>query len=106
MTFTTFYCLAGLAIISMGISLSSEQVRSINYSLPFISHNSSQIKNDAVWLSYALGFKEDEEAVRRRLTRTRCTGVRETPKNKTGNKHDFFSIKRRGRGEVEVNDIE
>ena len=26
MVFTTFYCLAGLAIISMGISLSAEEV--------------------------------------------------------------------------------
>ena len=89
MTFTTLYCLAGLAIISMGISLSSEQ-----------------IKNDAVWLAYTIGLKEDEEAVRRRLTRTKCTGVRETPSNKTGNKHDFFSVKRRGRGELRVQDVD
>ena len=89
MTFTTLYCLAGLAIISMGISLSSEQ-----------------IKNDAVWLAYTLGFKEDEQAVRRRQTRTRCTGVRETPRDKTGNKQDFFSIKRRGRGPLAVHDVE
>ena len=89
MTFTTLYCLAGLAIISMGISLSSEQ-----------------IKKDAVWLAYTIGMKEDEEVVRRRQTRTRCTGVRETPSNKTGNKYDFFSVKRRGRGELTVHEFE
>ena len=42
------------------------------------------IKIDQV--SYSLGWKEDEEAVLRKLRRTRCTGVRETPADKTGNR--------------------
>ena len=57
-------------------------------------------------MAYALGFKEDEETTRRRLTRTKCTGVRETPRDKTGDKHDFFSFKRKGRGELTVSDVE
>ena len=88
MTFTTLYCLLGLAIISMGISLSSEEV-----------------KNKAVEMSYALGFKQDEEAYRRRWTLTRHTDIRETPKDKTGNRQDFLDFGRKGRGSVTLNDI-
>ena len=65
-----------------------------------------QIKRDADWMAYALGFKEDEETIRRRLTRTKWTGVKQTPRDKTGNKHDFFSFKRRGGGELTVSDVE
>lgn len=89
MTFTSVYLLLGLALISMGISLSSEQV-----------------KNKAVWFAYAVGFKEDEEAVMRRNRLTRCTDVKETPKDKTGNKQDFFGVTKRGRGDLGVYDVE
>ena len=108
-TFTTLYCLAGLAIISMGISLSSEQVkhaRQISVLTSPVLSSPRQIKKDVEWLAYALGFKEDEETIRRRLTRTKCTGVRQTPRDKTGNKHEFFSFKRKGRGELTVSDFE
>ena len=88
MTFTTLYCLLGLAIISMGISLSSEEV-----------------KNKAEQISYAVGFKEDEAAYKRRWTLTRHTGVRETPRDKTGNRQDFMDFGKRGRGTVHLENI-
>lgn len=89
MLVTSLYCLLGLSIISMGISLASEQVK---------------IKLDR--LAYSTGFKEDEDVVIRRLRRTRCTGVRETPADRTGNKKDFFAPFKRGRGEVSLYEVE
>ena len=64
------------------------------------------MKNKAVWLAYAVGFKEDEEAKMRRYRLTRCTGVKETPKDKTGNKQDFFGVSKKGRGELGIFDVE
>ena len=78
----------------------------MNLFLIYLHLSYNQVKHKAERLSYALGFKEDEEKVRRRLTITRTTGVRETPKDKTGNKHDFFSVFKRGRGNVNVYDIQ
>ena len=60
----------------------------------------------AVWFAYATGMKEDEEKVLRRTRLTRCTGVKETPKDKTGNKQDFFGVTRRGRGDLGVYDVD
>ena len=48
------------------------------------------MKCKAEWFAYAAGLKEDEEEVMRRYRLTRCTDVKETPKDKTGNKQDFF----------------
>ena len=59
-----------------------------------------------MWVAYATGLKEDEEAVMRRYRLTRCTDVKETPQDKTGNKQDFFSINKRGRGELGVYDVD
>ena len=67
---------------------------------------SSQVKNKAVWFAYAVGLAEDEEAVMGRNRLTRCTDVKETPKDKTGNKEDFFGVTRRGRGDLGVYDVE
>ena len=78
----------------------------MNLCLIYLHLSYNQVKHKAERLSYALGFKEDEEKVRRRLTITRTTGVRETPKDKTGNKHDFFSVFKRGRGNINVYDIQ
>ena len=64
------------------------------------------MKNKAVWFAYAVGLKEDEEAVMRRNRLTRCTDVKETPKDKTGNRLDFFGFTRRGRGDLWVYDME
>jgi len=88
MTFTTFYCLLGLALISMGISLSSEQVKVL-----------------AVKFAYVAGCKEDEEAKKRRLTLTRTTGVRETPKDRTGNKTDFFGFHKNSDANIKIFDL-
>ena len=61
----------------------------------------------AVWFAYATGLKEDEETIIRRNRLTRCTEVRETPPDKTGNKQDFFSFGgKRGRGKLGVYDVE
>ena len=105
MTFTSVYLQLGLALIFLGISLSSEQVQPW---LGYIDYNilTIQVKNKAVWFAYAVGFKEDEEAVMRRNRLTRCTDVKETPKDKTGNKQDFFGVTRRGRGELGVYDVD
>ena len=64
------------------------------------------MKNKAVWFAYAVGLKDDEEAVMRRNRLTRCTDVKETPKDKTGNRQDFFGFTRRGRGDLRVYDME
>ena len=56
------------------------------------------MKNKAFWFAYAVGLKEDEEAVMRRNRLTRCTDVKETPKDKTGNRLDFFGFTRWARG--------
>ena len=72
----------------------------------FVKDFLSQVKNKAVWFAYAVGFKEDEEAVMRRNRLTRCTDVKETPKDKTGNKQDFFGVTKRGRGDLGVYDVE
>ena len=107
MAFTTFYCLLGLAIISMGISLSAEEVTAVfGVDLKKLMNEQFQVKHKADMFAHAVGFKEDEEAVRRRMTLTRCTDVRETPKDKTGNKHDFFSMAKPGRGNVNIYDID
>ena len=45
-----------------------------------------QVKLKAAWVARATGMTEDEEELRRRYRLTRHTGVRETPKDKTGNK--------------------
>ena len=61
------------------------------------------MKANAIW--FAKQFQEDEEVLRRRLTLTRHTGVRQTPKDKTGNKQDFYSSRKYGRDNVNVIDF-
>ena len=66
---TSIYCLLGLALISMGISLASEQVFGDLYLvylciLPFLFvFVFVQVKIKLDWFAYSTGMKEDEEAV-------------------------------------------
>lgn len=74
MTFTTFYCLLGLAIISMGINLASEQV-----------------KNKCVWLALKVGITETEEEKRKRMIK-KSIYAKQTPANKTGRRNPMQKI--------------
>ncbi|XP_023329035.1 TWiK family of potassium channels protein 7 [Eurytemora carolleeae] len=66
MTFTTLYCLMGLALISMGINLASEQ-----------------IKIKVMWMAEQTGMAENEQTRKKYLIK-KSKGVKETPVNKMG----------------------
>ena len=75
---TSIYCLLGLALISMGISLASEQVKHFKKETLVINTTGTkiqsvskqadgflQVKIKLEWFAYSTGMKEDEEAVMR-----------------------------------------
>lgn len=75
--FTTFYCLIGLALISMGISLMQEQVTA-----------------KAKWVAGELGMVETEEDRIQRYIMTKFPDARFTPAGKGGIQLEFGAAKK------------
>ena len=75
--FTTFYCLIGLALISMGISLMQEQVTA-----------------KAKWVAGELGMVETEEDRIQRYILTKFPHARFTPAGKGGIQLEFGAAKK------------